>query len=203
MRGAAFGSAADGNGLNDGRALRRISAELGIPGRWAHLRQVHGAVIRWAGDGGQHGDGDGLATAIAGVPLAVATADCFPVVIEADGAVGVAHAGWRGAAAGVVAALRRTLEESGAVPLRAAVGPGIGPCCYEVGPEVAARFADHGAATSRGAPSVDLAAAIVADLAGLEVWTSGVCTHCDPAYHSHRRDGTDDRQIALAWLPST
>jgi copper oxidase (laccase) domain-containing protein len=131
----------------------------------------------------------------------VGTADCVPVVLEGPGAVGLAHAGWRGAAAGVVPALRRAMESAGVGPVRAAVGPGIGPCCYEVGPEVLARLEAFAARTRRGTDGVDLPAAAAAGLQGLEVWQAGACTSCDPRFHSYRRDGTKKRQVALAWLP--
>jgi copper oxidase (laccase) domain-containing protein len=106
-------------------------------------------------------------------------------------------------AAGVVAATRRAVEAKGAPALRAAVGPGIGPCCFEVGPEVAKRFPGFERTTTWGTTSVDLPAAIGIDLAGIEVWMSGECTMCGDGFSSYRRDGTDDRQVAVAWLPSS
>jgi len=204
VRGGAFGSAADGNGRDDPGARRRISAALGIPEGWAILRQVHGAEVVWASRAGHLGDGDAAVTDRPMLPLSVATADCFPVILETEGAVGIAHAGWRGAAEGVVAALRSALELAGAPVLRAAVGPGIGPCCFEVSPDVVARFPGSSASTRWGTRSVDLPAVIRAQLVGVkDVWEAGVCTRCDEAYHSHRRDGTRDRQVAVAWLSST
>ena len=200
IRGAAFGTAADGNGRDDPDARRSISASLGIPEAWAVIRQVHGSEVVWAGEPGHLGSGDALATDRMMLPLCVATADCFPVVVEADGAVGVAHAGWRGAADGVVASLRRSMEAAGAEPQRAAVGPGIGPCCFEVGPEVAERFPGFTATTDWGSPSVDLPAVLRRQLEGLDVWEAGECTRCDSAHHSFRRDGTPRRQVTLAWL---
>ena len=83
---------------------------------------------------------------------------------------------------------------------RAAIGPAIGPCCYEVGPEVAAEFAGFTAITTWGTTSVDLIRVITAQLGGHQVWLSGMCTHHDERFHSYRRDGTDARQVAVGWL---
>ncbi len=197
--GAAFGTAADGD-RSDPEARRRIAAGLGVPAAWAWLRQVHGSRVLQATGPGLVGNGDGLVTAAAGLPLTVATADCFAVILEGEGGVGIAHVGWRGAAAGVVAATRRALEGLGVRPRRAAIGPGIGPCCFEVGAEVAGRFAGHLGRTTWGAPSADLVGAFEAELSGLDVWRSGACTMCGEGFHSFRRDGTGNRQTALAWL---
>ena len=92
------------------------------------------------------------------------------------------------------------MAAAGAAPVRAAVGPGIAACCFEVGPEVAARFPGLERSTTWGAGSVDLQEAIIGQLQGLEVWTAGVCTHCGGGYHSFRRDGTNERQVAVAWV---
>jgi len=135
-----------------------------------------------------------------GLPLAVATADCFAVVLEGDGGVGIAHAGWRGVAAGVVGSTRRALEDLGVNLRRAAIGPGIGPCCFEVGADAAGVFGDYLGRTTWGTRSIDLVAAIEHELSGLEVWAAGECTMCGEGFHSFRRDGTRQRQVALAWL---
>lgn len=199
--GVAFGSAGDGDPRSDPGARRRLSRHLGIPPDWSWLRQVHGAEVVEARAPGVLGEGDAMFTRVPGLPLAVSTADCFPVVIEGDVGVGVAHAGWRGAAAGVVRALRRHMEGAGIEPVRAAIGPGIGPCCFEVGPEVAERFPGAGSTTAWGSVSVDLRRALREQLAGLEVSTSAVCTADDPGFHSFRRTHTASRQVGVAWLP--
>lgn len=199
FRGVAFGTAADGDGRHDPEARRRISRELGVPAEWAFLHQVHGTRVLEAGSSGLQGDGDALFTSVPGLPLVVGTADCIPVIIEGAGGVGLAHMGWRGAAAGVVAALRSAMEAAGMAPARAGIGPGIGPCCYEVGAEVLAALPAFQARTSRGTAAIDLAAAAAAGLAGLEVWHAGVCTCCGTGFHSYRRDATRRRQVAVAW----
>jgi copper oxidase (laccase) domain-containing protein len=136
------------------------------------------------------------------LPLTVAVADCVPVIIEGTGAVGIAHAGWRGAAAGVVAATVAALDKLKAAPLRAAVGPGIGPCCFEVGSEVAERFPGHVGSTTWGTTSVDLVGVVRAQLGEIPLWVSTECTYCGSGNHSYRRDRTKQRQVAVAWIPS-
>lgn len=138
-----------------------------------------------------------------GLPIAVKTADCLPIVLEAERAVAVVHAGWRGVAAGVLAAAVGAMHATDHVPVRAAIGPSIGPCCYEVGPEVAAEIG-FPAVTTWGTPGVDLWAAAAAHLEKLEVnsvWTAGVCTMCGEDFNSHRADGTAHRQAGIGWLP--
>jgi len=88
---------------------------------------------------------DGHLTADPGCALATLTADCLPVAIASRGAVAMVHAGWRGLAAGVIEAGVRAVSELGAEgSLHAAIGPGAGPCCYEVGEEVHAAFGERG-----------------------------------------------------------
>ncbi|MBM3694466.1 MAG: laccase domain-containing protein [Actinobacteria bacterium] len=199
--GAAFGTAADGDGRRDPGVRARFSAALGIAAEWAYLHQVHGRRVRRVEAPGPAGDGDAIFTTRPGLPLAIGTADCLPVVLEAPGAAGLAHVGWRGAVAGVVGALRRAMERAGVAPERAAIGPGIGPCCYAVGPEVLARLPGFRSVARLGAESVDLAAAVAAELDGLQVWQAGECTSCGLGFHSYRRDGTRERQVAVAWVP--
>ncbi|MBU1227581.1 MAG: polyphenol oxidase family protein [Actinobacteria bacterium] len=200
FRGAAFGSADDGNGRDDPKARAAISRRLDIPAGWAWLRQVHGDVVIRAEVPGSLGEGDAAFSTVASLPMTVATADCYPIVLEGDGVAGIAHAGWRGTAVGVVTALANAMAAAGSPAVRAAIGPGIGACCYEVGPEVAERFPGFGAVTTRGTGSIDLPGAIAAQLDGLEVWRSGICTHCGDGFRSYRRDGTALRQVAVAWV---
>ncbi|MGA9598603.1 MAG: polyphenol oxidase family protein [Acidimicrobiia bacterium] len=201
--GAAFGTAAESDLRSDGSARKRVAKELGIPAKWAFLEQVHGATVLTADGPGRRGDGDALVVLRPGLPIAVATADCVPVVVEADGAVAVVHAGWRGAAAGVLPAALRALTKAGHEPVRAAIGPAIGPCCYEVGTEVADRFPGFVATTSWGTPSVDIPSYLESQLHGLEVWVSGECTYTSERMYSWRRDGTRHRQVTVAWLPDS
>ncbi|MGH3651065.1 MAG: laccase domain-containing protein, partial [Acidimicrobiia bacterium] len=121
-------------------------------------------------------------------------------VLTADDAVGVAHAGWRGAASGVVARLCREMTASGHPSRRAAIGPGISACCFEVGTEVAERFEGHISTTTWGSTSVDLSAVLSAQVDGLDTWESGACTHHDQGWFSHRVNGTKQRLAAVGWL---
>ena len=200
--GVAFGDASDGDLRRDPDARRRWAGELDLAeGSWAWPQQVHGAVVHRVASPGALGPGDAMFTTTPGLGLVIGTADCFPVALVAPGAVGIAHAGWRGAAAGVVTALRQAMTESGTVPASAAIGPGIGPCCFEVGPEVAEQFPDDVATTTWGTTSVDLAGALARQLIGLDVRVVGECTFSGTGYRSHRRDGSPHRQVAVAWLP--
>jgi YfiH family protein len=218
----AFASLNLGGGQGDDpatvRANRRaVCAALGLdPGRVAVGQQVHGADIRVLDR--PHGpapfcdalegwpEGDGLLSRTPGLGLAVLGADCLPVLLWRRDVPGVAavHAGWRGLVAGVVEGAVRALGD----PARtgAAIGPGIGPCCYAVGEEVRGAFAARfGPGVVRGA-AVDLAAAGRAALtaAGLPpsaVWAMETCTSCDePRWFSHRRDrGVTGRQAGVVW----
>lgn len=197
--GAAFGDAADGDGRDDDAVRAEVSSRLGIPSDWVWLRQVHGSTVLRASQPGRLDEADAVFTTEVGLPIAIATADCFPVIVEGAGGVGIAHAGWRGAAAGVVGSLLEAMRSAGIEPTRAAIGPGIGECCFEVGDDVAERFPHREAETSWGTRSVDLRGALRSDLEGLDVWVSETCTMSGTGYHSYRRDGTSLRQVAVAW----
>jgi polyphenol oxidase len=187
-----------------------LKALLGIEP--AHIRQVHGTAVRritTAPDNpagaGDLPEFDGQATALANVAPMVLVADCLPVAVAGPGAVAMLHAGWRGLAGGILAEGISALRELGAGErLHAAIGPGAGPCCYEVGEEVHAAFADQGPDARRG-QNLDLKAITRQQLhrAGVEVVHDvGLCTICsDPTLlFSHRRDGgTTGRQAGIAW----
>ena len=108
--GAAFGTSATGDLRVDAERRRRVAAELGIQPDWAFLDQVHGTDVVLATSAGDLGEGDALITQDPQIPVAVATADCVPLVVVGEGAVAVIHAGWRGALAGVVPATLRAME---------------------------------------------------------------------------------------------
>jgi len=199
--GAAFSEATDGDLRNDLTARVAVSRSLGISGSWSTVNQIHGADVLYVDTPGDAGPADALWTTARGLPLAVFTADCFGVVIHAEDAVGVAHAGWRGADAGVVARLGAAMTREGHEPKRAAVGPGIGPCCFEVGPEVADRFPGRTGQTTWGTVSVDLAAEIERQLQDVESWSVDGCTHHQDNWFSHRRDATPRRLATIGWLP--
>lgn len=200
LAGAAFSEASDGDIRNDLNTRVSLSEALGVSHSWATVRQVHGSDVVRATASGDAGNADGVWTTEPGLPVAVFTADCFGVVMSAPGAVGVAHAGWRGALAGVVAEMRSVMIRNGHTPTRAAIGPGIGLCCFEVGPEVSGEFPDDSAMTTWGTRSVDLSGAILRQLEGLETWVSKGCTYHDEGWFSHRRNANPDRLAAVGWV---
>jgi YfiH family protein len=189
-----------------------LKEQLGV--HLAYIRQVHGTVVRRVlappeeptSDAIELPECDGQATALPGVAPMVMTADCLPVAVAGPGAVAMLHAGWRGLAGGILAEGVRALRELGADgPVQAAIGPGAGPCCYEVGDEVHAAFADQDL-DIRDGRNLDLKAIARAQLrgAGVElVHDVGLCTICsDPTLlFSHRRDGgITGRQAGVVWL---
>ena len=145
---------------------------------------------------------DGLATSVRGRPMMLLTADCIPVAIASAGGgrLAVLHAGWRGLAAGIVEAGAGTVGGE----LVGAVGPGAGPCCYEVGDDVAARLQERfGADVVRdGRADLWLCARRALETAGAtQVAVAGECTICNPDRYSHRRDrGVTGRQGVVGVL---
>jgi len=144
---------------------------------------------------------DGHVVRRAGLAPLVLTADCLPVALAGPGGVAMLHCGWRGLAAGIIGRGAEMVEATSA-----AIGPGIGPCCYEVGPEVLASFADlgEGIADGRMLDLPEVARRLLAR-AGVEtVESAGLCTFCEPElFFSHRRDkGVTGRMGNLAWIES-
>ncbi|HEY2638119.1 MAG TPA: polyphenol oxidase family protein [Solirubrobacteraceae bacterium] len=184
---------------------RRLADPHGLALLSTH--QVHGTdVVRAERAHDSLPDADGHATATPGLAPLVVTADCLPVAVAADGAVAVLHCGWRGLAGGIVAeGVRAVRELGGDGEVHAAIGPGAGPCCYEVGDEVRAAFAAHGDAVRRGR-RIDLKAIAARELeaaGAVAVHDTAQCTICgDPAlWFSHRREGArTGRQGGMAWL---
>jgi hypothetical protein len=179
-------------------------------------RQVHGTRVLTASLAGERPEADGLVTATPGTTLGIVTADCVPVLMLARRrrVVAAVHAGWRGAAAGIVdTTLAHLRNEFGVEPadVEVTMGPAIGPCCYEVGDEVRAAFRARSGETTtaawarRGTRDVlDLRAAVSAlfRAAGVDAVISiGPCTRCSPAFCSYRRDGARaGRQISfIGW----
>lgn len=200
--GAAFGTLETGDLRMDPRRRREAANELGISVDWAFVHQIHSAVVVEAAGSGNLGEADAIVTAVARLPIAVATADCVPIIIEAPTAVAVVHAGWRGAVAGVVPAALAFMKAGGHQPRRAAIGPAIGACCYEVGAEVITQFPGFVGETAWGSPSVDIPGYVAAQLTELTVWRSTECTFTSDSLYSWRCDRTKQRQVAVAWLPS-
>lgn len=200
LRGAAFSSLGDGDLRQSLSNRAALSKRLEISPDWATVDQVHQNRVMEAKRSGPLGPADALFSSRPGLPVAVFTADCLAVILEADDGVGIAHGGWRGLSTGVVTELRRAMSKADIEPRRAALGPSIGPCCYEVGAEVADLFPGFVGQTTWGSVSVDLAAAAAAQAAGLELSSVGECTMHTGSF-SHRRDGSQSRLAALAWIP--
>ena len=166
----------------------------GYFGQLATVKQIHSATcVAGGGRSGVLGEADALIEQTPGSVVAIKTADCIPVLMidERLRAVAAVHAGWRGTvariAAGAVAAMAREYG-SQAEDLHAAIGPGIGKCCYEVGPEVAAEFGEAGRV------HLDLTAANRRQLEEMgvtpgRIHASNLCTMCrGEEFHSFRRD---------------
>ena len=167
---------------------RRLCQAIGAtPERLTVNYQTHSSIVRRAAAGERGELGDGLWTDEPDVPLLALTADCLPIVLARRDrpAVAVLHAGWRGLLAGVVEAGVHAVGGR----VTAAVGPAIGPCCYEVDADVAGRF-DRDLRVGR---NLDLWRAAERTLrrAGCEtVERVDLCTHCNPdLFFSYRRDG--------------
>jgi polyphenol oxidase len=171
-------------------------------------RQVHGTELR-RHDAPQephvYADGvrspeevDAHSTSNAALTPLVMVADCLPVAMVGPGGVAMAHCGWRGLAGGIVAGTAEAVEAE-----VAAIGPGIGPCCYEVGEEVLSVFADlDGVARGRMLDLTAVATALL-ERAGVDtIERSGLCTSCNrELFYSHRRDGErTGRQAGLVWM---
>ena len=172
---------------------RRACETLGLPHeRLAFNRQVHSPTVHQAHRAGRGEPGDGLWSDEPRLPMLAMSADCLPIAIartEGPRALAVLHAGWRGLAEGVVAAGVEALRARSTQRLAAVVGPAIGPCCYEVGPEVSALFDDD--LTVHGRLDLWRAAERALRQAGVErVDRVDLCTRDHPdLFFSHRRDG--------------
>jgi YfiH family protein len=206
------------DGADRGPALPALGIDGGAV-RFA--RQVHGTrcLVADRHPPGLIGEGDALITTTGGAPLAVFTADCLAVVlVEPDRRVlAAAHAGWRGTVGGLLGRLVGTLAEDFAVRperLRAAIGPSIGPCCYEVDAPVVEPLARAFPADARrwtrpagaGKWWLDLWQANEDQLAAAGVPRAGItnprlCTGCRPdLFFSYRKEGPGGRLVALASL---
>ena len=175
---------------------RRLLAATGADAaRAAWPLQVHGAGVVHAN--GRGAEGDAIWTDERRRPLLVVTADCLPIALarlNGEPALCLVHAGWRGLAEGVVDAAVAALGGE----LAAVVGPGISPCCYEVGPEVSERFGERARTLDlRAVTDRVLQAAVVERVDHVDL-----CTACDPErFFSHRRDrGLTGRQGAVAYI---
>jgi len=180
----------------------RINSEWPDHARLATLRQIHSDKVLVADHAGLIGEGDALISSLPGLTLAIRTADCLPVLIAdaRNQTVAAVHAGWRGVIREVAPkAIETMARQFGSRPedLTVVLGPSIGACCFEVGPEVAIQFTrlfperqDLSVRTK-----IDLTEAIVRQLRRIgvpsgQIASSQLCTYCESrAFHSYRRDG--------------
>jgi YfiH family protein len=197
-QGMAFSTGDDGHQRDPSNRVGLIQRS-GAPNDWAEVEQVHGAIVHNAMKAGRALGADAVFTEVEGLAVAAFGGDCPPVLVSGKTAVGAAHSGWRGTAKGVVPALVTAMFDAGHTPTIAAIGPGIGPCCFEVGSEVLEQFPGFEATTSWGTPSIRLSDVIECQLGDISVVRDDRCTHCDPTLPSYRRDKTTDRLVGLAW----
>ena len=182
----------------------RWSSSFGSCRNLATLHQIHSdAIVAAGGRSGCLGEGDALLENTPGMLVAVKTADCIPLLMvdPVHRSVAAVHAGWRGTARKIAA---RAVMEMGRhfatrpEDIHVAIGPGIGKCCYQVGPEVAAEFADFDAGLRNSTQPVFLDLGEMnrrqVEAAGVHpsrIYLAGICTMCDRDFHSFRRDKHD------------
>lgn len=198
-----------------GENRRRLAAALGFePEQVVFARQVHGTrlIEHPAESRGSFRspidqkeprvglpEADGHVVREPGLAPLVFTADCLPVAVAGPGGVAMLHAGWRGLAGGILAAGAAAVEATSG-----AIGPGIGPCCYEVGEEVLDAFSGlgEGVAAGRMLDLPEIARRLLAQAGVERVESAGLCTRCEEElFFSHRRDaGRTGRQGGMAWV---
>ena len=197
----------DRDAVRDNRT--RLAGALGRdPAGVVMARQVHGSELREHSIGQEPriyadvvtnpDEADAQATGNPDLTPLVMVADCLPVAMAGPRGVAMAHCGWRGLAGGIVAETARAIYATAA-----AVGAGIGPCCYEVGEEVLAEFEDlDGIAGGRMLDLTAVARELLARAGVTEVESADLCTSCNPElFYSHRRDGErTGRQAGLVWM---
>jgi YfiH family protein len=202
----------------------RLAAVLGLdPTRVPIGLQIHGADLAFhsapqqpspfAEPGSEIPEVDGHVVTTPGLAPLVFTADCLPVALSGSDGVAMLHCGWRGLAAGIVAAGAKAVGATDA-----AIGPGIGPCCYQVGPEVLDAFstlgdgitvaggpkshADGGKSAHRRLDLPEVARRLLLEAGVKRIEVAGLCTSCESElFFSHRRDaGRTGRQGGLVWI---
>jgi hypothetical protein len=200
-----------------------IATGIGVDGDFlCRVNQVHGAAVaRARRDRAPLENADIIWARDAELAVAVQAADCVPLLLSEprSGTVAAAHAGWRGLAASVpIEAVGAIVRESGSDPtdLVAAIGPAIGPCCYEVGADVRDAFARafptrhdawFAAGPSAGKYFLDTWASARAQLQSVgvpasQIFLAALCTACHPqTFNSYRRDGPPAGWMAAVITP--
>jgi len=193
---------------------RRLMLALGLESTPATTaRQVHGDRIlahdasegdaglgssAWRSASEMEEEADAHVAEASGLALVVLTADCLPVAVHGSGGLGLAHCGWRGLASELAGKVAAEVQAD-----RAVLGPSIGPCCYSVGPEVAAGFEHVPGAVRDGRLDIRAVARAQLEAEGVaQIEESDICTSCEGGtLFSHRRDGAaSGRGGAIAWL---
>jgi YfiH family protein len=189
---------------------RRLASALGLDAKRIPIgHQVHGAELAFhtspqtpspfTQPGSEIPAVDGHVVRTVGLAPLVFAADCLPVALSGPGGVAMLHCGWRGLAAGIVAS---GVEAVGATA--AAIGPGIGRCCYEVGGEVLDAFSELGGgiADGRMLDLPEVARRLLGEAGVTSIESAGLCTSCEPKlFFSHRRDdGHTGRQAGIVWI---
>jgi YfiH family protein len=197
----------DGDAVVENR--RRLAAALSLdPERITIGLQVHGAALArhsgpqqpspFAFPGSENPPADGQVVSEPGLAALVFVADCLPVALSGAAGVAILHCGWRGLAAGIMRAGAAAVEADSA-----AIGPGIGPCCYDVGDEVLGAFSalGEGIAAGRMLDLPEVARRLLGEAGVRRVESAGLCTSCEQQlFFSHRRDhGVTGRQAGLVW----
>lgn len=199
--------------LDGNRDALRARRRAFVEGCWSQPDEVHGTVVRHVTRLGEHdfAVADALVTLVPGAVLGIWVGDCAPVaLVSRRGAVGAAHAGWRGALEGVLDATVAAFAALGhpASALDAYLGPCIHPCCYEFGEADLARMVGEfgptvAATTAWGTPALDVPALVAVALGrhGIHVTSLSRCTGCHAErYWSHRRRAERQRQVMAVWM---
>ena len=180
----------------------RLSSHWPDTANLATVQQIHSDKVLLADRAGPMGEGDALISNQPGITLSVRTADCLPILMAdtRNRAIAAVHAGWRGTIQEIVPkTIQAMADRFGTHPddLVIGVGPGIGACCFEVGPEVAIQFAkvfpertDLNQKTKVDLVETNLRLLRRNGGSVRQIATSGLCTYCRPdLFHSYRRDG--------------
>jgi YfiH family protein len=180
---------------------RRLAVVLGRdPEQVVFARQVHGTkLIDHSKEREGLPEADAHVVREPGLSPLVFVADCLPIALHGPGGLAMVHAGWRGLAGGILAAAAEAVEATSA-----AIGPGIGRCCYKVGEEVLEAFGDLGDGIVQGRmlDLPEVAHRRLAEAGVGQIDSAGLCTSCEPElFFSHRRDhGRTGRQAGIAWI---
>ena len=201
--------------------LRRFAGMLSVdPERLFQTSQVHGTDVRVIEPSDDrlrvlHEHADALVASDPSVAIGIRTADCVPILLHeaTTNTVAAVHAGWRGVVAGVVSAslAHLAIRARGASGIVAAIGPSIGPCCFEVSDDVAQALESAAPGDvvlrDKSKPHVDLRRAVRLQLCALGVGDGNIedvpgCTRCDgERFFSHRRDGARSGRLIAAIAP--